>query len=358
MRSFDARSSARHGSPKPRQLAREALVFWGIGALVLGLVVLARDTAIVLLLTFAGVLFGSALRGAAEWLAPRIHIRVGWSLLLCIGVLLALAAAAVLWIEPRIAKQIPALWKGLVQGTQDLRKSLSGSAVGQQMVDEANRVFEWLEQHFSVAVGVVAGVTGALGAIAYVAFVAIYYAASPLVYRRGVIALVPPAHRRRVDVVCTTLGTMLQRWLWSRLLSMAALGIATTIGLGLLGIPLASTLGLLAGILLFVPYIGAIASAVPALLIAATIGPLHILYVALLYVVIHSADGYVLSPLLQKRAVHAPPVLVLASQLVAGALWGIVGFTFATPLVGAIIIAARMLYVDDVLGGDGSEVRS
>jgi predicted PurR-regulated permease PerM len=358
MPGFDARLGQRHPAPRSRQLAREALVFWGIGVLMLALVVLARDTAIVLLLTFGGILFGNGLRGAAEWLGPRLRIRIGWSLALCIGVLLALIAAAVFWIEPRVARQVPQLWRGIVQGAQDLLTSLSGSRVGQQVVDALHEAIDWLEHHFSVAVGVLTGLTGTLGAIAYVAFVAIYYAASPLVYRRAVIALVPPAYRQRADVVCATMGTMLQRWLWTRLLSMTALGIATTIGLSLLGIPLASTLGLLSGTFLFVPYIGAIVSAIPALLIAVTVGPYHILYVALLYVAIHAADGYVLTPLLQKRAVDAPPVLVLASQLVFGALWGIVGFTFATPLVGAIIIAVRMLYVDDVLGGDGSRVRS
>lgn len=321
-------------------------MFWGVGALVVALMVLARDTATVLLLTFAGVLFGSWLRGIAEWLARRARLRVGWSLAICLTVLLACFVGAGFWIVPRIAEQVPQLSKALVQGTHDLRDWLHGSALGKQLLDEAGRASDWLGHHVSLAVGVVTGLTGAIATIAYVAFVAVYYAASPHSYRRGAIALAPPAYRGRANALCDTLGTMLRRWLWARVIAMTVLGIATAIGLAALGIPLASTLGLLAGLLMFVPYLGAIAGAIPALVTAATVDPAHILYVAILYLAIHSVDGYLLGPMLQKRAVHAPPVLVLASQLVFGALWGIVGFTLATPLIAALVIVVGQLHVE------------
>ena len=188
-----------------------------------------------------------------------------------------------------------------------------------------------------------------MGALIYLLFVAIYYAFSPSTYRRGVIALVPVARRARANAILDQLGTTLRRWVWARMVSMTALGVASSVGLALLGIPLAMTLGLLAGTLLFVPYLGALAAGIPALLIAATVGPYHVLWVLLLYIAIHAADGYLIDPALQRHAVRLPPILVLASQLLFGALWGVIGFTFATPLVGSLVVLVRMIYVEDVL---------
>jgi predicted PurR-regulated permease PerM len=186
--------------------------------------------------------------------------------------------------------------------------------------------------------------------VVYVLFVSLYFAFSPDVYRRGVLALVPPARRPRAEQVIGALAAALRRWIGAQLITMTALGIASGIGLRLLGIPLAFALGLLAGLLLFVPYLGSILSAIPALLIALTVSPMHMLYVALLYVGIHLAEGYLLSPLLQRRAVDTPALLVLGSQLIAGALWGILGLMFATPIVATVLVVVRMLYVEDTLG--------
>ena len=201
------------------------------------------------------------------------------------------------------------------------------------------------------------GVAGVLGAVVYVLFVTLYFAFSPAIYRRGVVALVPPGRRARAEQLIETLASTLRRWLGAQLITMAALGVASGIGLRLLGIPLAFALGLLAGLLLFVPYLGSIASAIPALLIALTVGPMHVLYVALLYVGIHLAESYLLSPLLQRRAVDAPALLVLGAQLIAGALWGILGLMFATPIVATALVVVRMLYVEDTLGAHDDVAR-
>jgi predicted PurR-regulated permease PerM len=339
-----------------RVAAREALVFWTIGGLVVITFLVVHGASVVLLLTFGGVLFGTALRGAAELVSRHARLSVRWSLVLCVAVLALLAMGAGSWIVPRTAEQIPALWNGLLEGWHDVRRALAGSTTGQQLLAETDRAGTWLKDHFSIAVGVVTGFTGAIGAIAYTAFVAVYFAAAPEPYRRGVIALVPPSYRPRAREILGVLGTVLERWVWARVCSMTILGIATTIGLWLLGIPLAFTLGLLAGTLLFIPYLGAIASAIPALLMAASLDAAHVLYVVVLYLAIHAVDGYVLDPQLQKHAVRAPPLLVLGSQLVFGAIWGILGFMYATPLMGALVVATRMFYVEDVLQRGPSEI--
>lgn len=328
-------------------------MFWAIGVLAVGILVVVHVAAELLLLTFAGLLFGTALRGAAEWCSRHAKIGIRTSLVVCIGMLVALGTSAMLWIVPHATQQAGQLWSDLARSVADLEARLAATQVGRALSPGSGEIAAWVEHHAAFTGNFLIGIVGALGAVIYVIFVALYFAASPRTYRCGVLALVPPSHGVRAGQVLDQLGRVLQRWLWARLISMTALGITSAIGLWLLGIPLALSLGLLAGALLFVPYLGSIASAIPALLIAITVDPMHVLYVGLLYIGIHLADGYLLSPPLQRRAVDVPPLLLLASQLAAGALWGILGFTFATPLVASLMIAVRMLYVEGLLGSPG-----
>lgn len=358
-RPADAVPRATGGSPAARGdtrlAARGALVFWAVGALLLGIVIVLHVAADILLLTFAGLLLGNALRGAAEWVSRRTRSGVGQSLVVCILLLLALGTGAVLWVVPLVSEQAGQLESQLGAAVTDVETWVRGTQLAHALSAAAPGGLErqataWLTSHASVAGSFVLGVVGVLGAVVFVLFVTLYFAFSPDAYRRGVLALVPPARRPRAEQVIDALATALRRWLGAQLITMTALGIASGIGLYLLGIPLAFALGLLAGLLLFVPYLGSITAAIPALLIALTVGPMHMLYVGLLYVGIHLAEGYLLSPLLQRRAVDAPALLVLGSQLIAGALWGILGLMFATPIVATVLVVVRMLYVEDTLG--------
>jgi predicted PurR-regulated permease PerM len=318
-----------------RATSREALVFWAVGAVVAGVLLVLHVAAQVLLLTFAGLLLGTTLRGAAEWLAAHARLKIGWSLALCVMVLLALIGIAMLWIVPQVDRQAAELWQKLLQAGTDIQEQVRRTAIGRQV----------LVQSFQVGAG------------AYLLFVALYFAVSPRTYRGGVLALVPHIHVERAGQILDALGSALRRWLYARLISMTVLGIGSSIGLWLLGIPLALTLGLLAGGLLFVPYLGSITAAIPALLIALTMGPMHVVYVALLYIGIHLADGYLLDPALQRRAVRLPPLVVLAGQLVFGELWGILGFALATPLVACLLVLVRMLYVENLAAGAKAATR-
>jgi predicted PurR-regulated permease PerM len=135
-----------------------------------------------------------------------------------------------------------------------------------------------------------------------------------------------------------------------RLFSMTVLGIITAVGLWLLGVPLAVALGFLAGIMIFVPYIGSIASAVPAVIIAASTDLMLAVYVIALYLGVHLVEGYILVPLVQRRAVHLPPALTLSAQVILGVLAGFIGLVFATPLLAAGLVMVRMIHIEDILG--------
>jgi len=137
-----------------------------------------------------------------------------------------------------------------------------------------------------------------------------------------------------------------------RVTSMLVVAVASFIGLWVYGIPFALLLGLMAGLLTFIPYLGALVSSVPALLVAALHGFDAVIYVGVLYLVLHVVEGYMLAPLIQKRAVSIAPGFLLSAQVLGGAVAGVFGIAIATPvaLVGAVIV--QLGYVRDVIGAE------
>ncbi len=327
---------------------RSALVFWSIAALFVVAFLLVRVAAQALLLTFAGVLFGTALRGLAAWVSAKLGCRVGWGLAGCLAIFVALCVAASFWIVPRVDAQIAELVDALTLAYDRVREQFSGSALGRKILSGTVPLEQQLG-YFSRAAGIAASVVGLIGAQLFVVVVALYVAGSPAVYRRGLVRLVPPVRRQRADDVLDALATTLRRWMLGRIVSMTVVGLATTLGLWLGGIPLPVALGMLSGVLGFIPNIGALIAAIPAILLAFTVSPIHAIYVLVLYLVVNLADGYGLTPWIEKRAVATPAALVLTSQLVFGALWGVLGLALATPLVACLIVITRKLYVEDVL---------
>ena len=202
--------------------------------------------------------------------------------------------------------------------------------------------------------GRIAGVFSATLGIAIDALVVlatgIYFAYSPGAYYKGTLKLFPPYKRKRAGEIADALGSTLRRWLLGRLSVMAINGAATALGLWLLGIPLAAPLGLLAGLFNFIPNIGPLVAAVPALLVALTISPAHAAYTAILYLVVQNIDGFVLTPLVQQKTVALPAVVVIAAQLLFGILFGFLGVLLAVPLVAVLFVLVKLLYIEDILG--------
>lgn len=127
---------------------------------------------------------------------------------------------------------------------------------------------------------------------------------------------------------------------------MFIVGVLTTLGLWFLSIPMALTLGLLAAILTFIPNIGPIISAIPAILIAITQSPTSAVYVIALYIVIQAVESYVITPLIQGKTIAQPPALVIFSQLIMGLLTGFLGLSLATPLLAALSVIIKRIDVE------------
>jgi predicted PurR-regulated permease PerM len=182
--------------------------------------------------------------------------------------------------------------------------------------------------------------------------VGLYLAAEPELYRKGVLHLVPKKKRERAQEVLNTVGYTLRWWLLGQLVAMSFVFALSWAGLAALGVPLALTLAVISGLLTFIPFLGPIIAAIPAILVALMEGWQLALGVTLLYVVIQNAEGYIITPLVQRQAVELPPALTLTAEILMILLLGFFGLVFAVPLAAATMVAVKMIYVQDILGDE------
>jgi predicted PurR-regulated permease PerM len=177
-----------------------------------------------------------------------------------------------------------------------------------------------------------------------------FLAADPELYIGGVLRLVPPDRRQRGREILLSTGTTLKNWLLGKLALMIFVGVATYVGLALLGVRLNLTLAVLAGLLDFVPNFGPVIAAIPAALIALSQSPRSALWVLVLYFAVQLAENYVLTPLVQKKVVKLGPALTITVQILLRALLGLLGMVFAIPLTAAAVVLIKELYIRDTLG--------
>jgi predicted PurR-regulated permease PerM len=204
--------------------------------------------------------------------------------------------------------------------------------------------------------GLLSGVSSFVMAGVVVLFVGLFVAAEPGLYKEGILHLVPPRRRRRAAQTLDAVGYNLRWWLVGQAVLMVTMAVTTAAGLWLIGVPMPLALGLIAGIFELVPYLGPWLSAVPAVLVALVISPWHLGMVVALYLTLHVLEGYVLVPLIQRRAVRLPPALTIVAQFLAAELFGVLGLFVAAPLTVVAVVALKMLYVEDALGDDTVDV--
>ncbi len=323
-------------------------------ALLVIVVLLLRELADVALLVFAAILIADVLHGGAERLGRRLRLPTGAALLLILVAGIATLGCAIWFRGPVISTEIVGLAGQVSAEAGRLRQALADAPWAQHAIA---RVQAYLAGgHVAGMVsGIATGTLGVLGSFVVMVAAALYFAASPGLYVRGALMLLPIDRRPRGREILLALGHTLRWWFVGQAVDMLAVGTLTTIGLELLGIPLAFTLGLIAALFNFVPYIGALAGAVPAVLVGLGVGPRAALSVAILFVLVQSLEGYVIAPLIQRRTVELPPVLTIFSQTVLGTLFGPLGLILATPLTAAGMVLVRMIYIEDVLGDHATE---
>ena len=310
----------------------------------------------VLLVIFAGVLLAVALTGLRCIIQSRTPLSEGWSMLATYFLVFVLIAGATAVIWPQLAEQIPEFSDQVPQAVEQLSEMLDRAPWVQEVIDNAGddnnddggSGFNLPSQ----MLGVFSTTLGAIASVSLIILIGIYFTLSPAAYVHNLLLMVPRAQRKRADEVMQAQTKSLRFWLLGRLASMVFVGVFAWVGLLLLGVPMAFTLALIAAVATFIPYIGPIIGAIPALMVALLEGPVLVLYVAILYFLVETAESSLIYPLATEKAVHVAPAYTVIIQLAGGVVAGIPGVILATPLavVGAVTI--QLLYVEDVLGED------
>ena len=213
--------------------------------------------------------------------------------------------------------------------------------LGKQVSGVAKYLFPFLSSTFAVFAGII-----------LIVFLAIYIAAEPDVYHGGLMHLFPHHARKRAGEVLSAMATVLRKWLVTQLIAMLVIGTITTVILLLLDVKAAFALGAIAGLLEFVPTIGPLLSAIPAVAMGFLDSPDKALAVAIAYGAIQFLENHLLIPLLMKGGVNIPPALTVVSQALMALLFGFLGLMVAVPLLAAILVPVKMLYVEGVVGDD------
>jgi predicted PurR-regulated permease PerM len=186
------------------------------------------------------------------------------------------------------------------------------------------------------------------GAFMLVLFIAAYIAVDPHLYHGGILEMVPLRERDRAAVTLARLATTLRRWLVTQLIAMVVIGAVTTVFLFVLHVKAALPLGILAGVSKFIPIVGSIFAAIPAIAMAFVDSPHKALVVAIGYVVIQFVENHLLVPLLMKHGVNLPPAMTLGIQALMAVLFGFLGLLVAVPLLAALLTIVRTMNAEEM----------
>lgn len=322
------------------------LVFWASVAASLFLCVRYRLD--ITLLAFAGALLAIILHACADWLerhTPRA-ISHGLSYAAILFGIIIVAALVGYWIIPSAIAEVGQISQIIPNSIAQIRQYLGQSGWGRHVVEIAQNVAGAAGQgrQLTTATRILEGTIEGAVVILVVGLYGAFYAQG---YAARLLDLVPDKHRARVTEASQEVVYTLRWWMIAQLIPMVVLGISTAIGLWLLQVPMALILGIFTGAMIFIPYVGSWLAFVPTVLVALTNGPSTTIYVVALYLAIHVAEGYALTPLVQKKAVLLPPVMTILSQLFMWKVAGLLGVALATPIAAASLVLVKTLYLHE-----------
>lgn len=338
--------------PIVREELKKAMVWAGVVLVILGVIFLAEP----LMLIFAGIVLASMLDGGTRLLGRVLPIGRGWRL----AIVTLAAIGFIVWtfiyagtelvgqverLKDTISTQLDRIlaWANsmhLTGGTVDLQQ------IGGQVMGSLGRLGS--------------AVTGALGAITsavMILVIGIFIAAEPRIYQRGVAWMLPRDSRDRFFRTGERMGYVLRRLMAGRLIGMAVEGVGVWLLLLVGGVPMAALLGILTGLLAFLPNIGAIVSGVLVVLAGFSVDVNHGFWAIGVYFVVQTVDGYLIVPYVAKKTVDMAPALVLGAQLLAGALFGLMGLMLADPMVAMIKTALEQKSDDDQAEAEAEAAR-
>lgn len=297
-----------------------------------------------LILVLAGALIACYFRGLSELIQKKLKRNSTISLAISVIGSFLIIGGIFFLIGTTVSTQAEQMQESIPELLDKADQKLHASAVGQEVIQQVRNIktsaefSTFISNFFETTLG---GITN----IYIVILIGIFFTIAPTIYVDGIIQLVPPKNRDKAEGVMHRLGSGLKKWLAGKFIAMFAVFVLTAIGLIILGVPMWLSLAVLAGLLNFIPNFGPLAAALPALLVGLADGLNTALLIAGLYVVIQVFESSFITPKAQQRLIQIPPALIILAQVFVGALTGIWGIIFATPLVLIIIIIVEELYV-------------
>lgn len=309
------------------------------------------------LVLFTGILMAVVVHGVATWTSERTPVPRKAASVLAIVLGLSILGLTIWWAGPRFASQFGQLADRIPAIVADIGAEVQETEWGSTLLERLESAVDTGQLDAGRTLGgmstVFATVTGVLTSVLIVVFVALFLSYDPYPYRDAVLDLVPEGERREhARSTLHEVARVLRLWMKARLISMGIVGAMTGLALAIAGIPMALALGAIAGILAFVPFVGPLLAAVPAILVGIGEGPRTAILVAGLYAGVQLVESYMVSPLVEKRLISLPPAFVIAAQVILGTLFGLMGVFLATPLAIIGVVLVQQLYLRNQLGQD------
>src|SRR6476619_270419 len=316
--------------PFVRREFAKAAIWLGLALFIVGVVVLAQP----LLLIIGGAIFAVFLDGGTRLLGRYLPIQRGWRLLLTI----VLGFGFIGWVFYFAGTTIAAQFEALrIVVTEQFNKLIEFvAALGLMPKGPPQNLGAQLLGSVGRLTSAVGSVVGAVTSLILMIVIGIFLAAEPRIYDRGIAWMLPVRLRGGFYRIAAHVGFTLRRLLFGRLVGMIFEGVFTWAMLSLGGVPMAALLGLVTGVLAFIPNIGAITSGVLMVAVGFSAGTHQGVYAIFVYFFVQNIDGYVVVPYIARRTVDLPPALVLAMQLLMAALFGILGVLFADPILATL----------------------
>jgi predicted PurR-regulated permease PerM len=315
-------------SPELRREAARAAVW----VAVVGVAVLAVCVSQALLVIFGAMVFAALLDGGARLLGKVLPIERGWRL----AIVMLLAVAFFVWLGWFAGSQISqqaAQLPGLVND-QFVRfiawLQTKGFAINE---GDVTRLAGTALSGVGTVTKAIGGIIGGVATLILVLTIGLYIAFEPRIYERGLAWMLPGGKRSEFHLTADRMAYTLRRLLAGRLVGMAFEGVFIFLALFIYGVPMAALLGIITGLLAFIPNIGAIVSGILMVLVGFSGGTEMGIYTIIVYFVVQNIDGNIVVPLIARRTVDLAPALVLAFQLIMGILFGILGLFLADPLL-------------------------
>ena len=297
----------------------------------------------VILIAFGAVVLAMLLRLGAAPLVRRLSVPEPIALIVSGLIILFVIGGTGYLFGTRLAGQLQDVMQRVSDASTGIRQMLESSDFGKLIMNHLSG------ENFSLS-GVLKVSTTFLEAVIIMLISGVYLGAQPHLYRRGLIHLFPRSKHARAAEIVDGVGEALRLWLLGQLIEMILIGVLAALAMWAIGVPSPFALGLIAGVGEFIPYLGPILAAIPAVLVALTKSPEATLWTIFAYLVIHQIEGQIVAPIIQRHMVAIPPAVMLLGIVAITYLFGAIAIIFAAPICVVVFAVVNLLYVRDALG--------